>query len=107
MAEHPNVDLLRNAYNAFSRGDMDALSEAFAKGITWHILGTGPMNGDRKGPQEVFEFFGWLAQESEGTLRVELHDVLANDEHGVALVEVTAERKGQTLQQKVHSHISH
>jgi hypothetical protein len=60
----------------------------------------GACEGDRKGPQEVFEFFRWLAKESGGTLRVELHDVLANDEYGVSLVEVTTERKGHTLQQK-------
>jgi ketosteroid isomerase-like protein len=33
-----------------------------------------------------------------GTLRLELHDVLANDEHAIALYTTRAERKGRRLE---------
>jgi ketosteroid isomerase-like protein len=45
----------------------------------------------------VVEFFGRLFELSGGTLRVELHDVVANDQHAVALFAVRAERAGKTL----------
>jgi uncharacterized protein len=35
-----------------------------------------------------------------GTFRVELHDVLANDEHAVSLYVARGEREGRTLEDK-------
>jgi uncharacterized protein len=46
----------------------------------------------------VIEFFGRLFELSGGTLRLELHDVLANDEHAAALYTVRAEREGRRLE---------
>jgi hypothetical protein len=37
---------------------------------------------------------------SPGTFRVEFHDVLANDEHAVALYVVRGEREGRTLEDR-------
>jgi uncharacterized protein len=37
---------------------------------------------------------------SGGTFRVELHDILANDEHAVALYTTRGEREGRTLEDK-------
>ncbi len=36
----------------------------------------------------------------EGSIKVDLHDVIANDEHMVALVTATVERNGKTLEYK-------
>jgi ketosteroid isomerase-like protein len=49
----------------------------------------------------VAEVLGWLgrsAEDSDGTLRVELHDVIGNDEHVVAVITVRAERAGKKLE---------
>lgn len=97
MADHPNVDLLRRGYDAFARGDLDALRELFAEGIVWHVPGDNILSGDYEGRDAVFGFFGKLIQESGGTFRQEVHDFLANDTHGVVLVEFHAERGGQTF----------
>ncbi|MGH8928635.1 MAG: nuclear transport factor 2 family protein, partial [Acidimicrobiia bacterium] len=42
-------------------------------------------------------FFAKSVEMSEGTLKVELHDVLANDDHGVGLIRFTATRGGKSL----------
>ncbi len=42
-------------------------------------------------------FFGMLGQLSGGTHRLELHDVLGNDGHVVALHTARAERAGRSL----------
>jgi hypothetical protein len=42
----------------------------------------------------------WLGRSFEasgGTIRIELHDVIGNDDHVVALTPVRAEREGRTL----------
>jgi len=41
--------------------------------------------------------FGRLVELTGGTFRQELHDILANDEHGVTLATATAEREGKTF----------
>jgi len=96
---HPNEDLVREGFAAFGRGDIDALRDRyFAGDIRWHVPGRGPVAGDYEGVAQVVEFFGRLVELSGGTLRLELHDVLANDEHAVALYTVRAEREGRRLE---------
>jgi ketosteroid isomerase-like protein len=36
---HPNEDLIRRGYDAFSRGDMDTLRALFHPDIVWHAPG--------------------------------------------------------------------
>jgi len=97
MADHPNVELLRKGYDAYSSGDVAVLNELFADDVEWHIAGRSAIAGDYKGRDEVFAFFGKLMELSGGTSKIEVHDILANDEHGVALVTGTATRDGKSF----------
>jgi ketosteroid isomerase-like protein len=98
MADHPNVDIVRRGYKAFGEGDMETLAELMAEEAVWHLGGNNALTGDYKGRENVFGLFGKLAEMSEGTMSIELHDVLANDEHAVALTTVTAAgSSGKTL----------
>ena len=98
MTEHPNVELTRRGYEAFAKGDLVALSELFADDVTWHVAGVGPLSGTYRGRDEVFGFFGRLAEETAGTFRLDVHDVLANDEHSVALCTLSASRRGKSVE---------
>ncbi len=95
MAEHPHVALLRRGYEAFGRGDMATLTEVFSDDVVWHLPGRSPVSGEHKGRDAVFAAFAKFAELSGGTLRLELHDVLANDAHTVALSRGTASRQGK------------
>jgi ketosteroid isomerase-like protein len=96
---HPNEDLVREAFAAFGRGDIDALAhQYFAENIRWHFPGRSAVAGDHEGPARVAEMFGRLADLSGGTHRIELHDVIGNDEHVVALHTTRAERAGKKLE---------
>ncbi|MDQ3986915.1 MAG: nuclear transport factor 2 family protein [Actinomycetota bacterium] len=106
MAGHPNVDRLKGGYDAFNAGDMDTLRERITDDVVWHIPGQSPLAGDYKGQEDVFNFFGRIFQETNGTFKTEIHDLLANDEHGVGLVRVSAERGGKSLTQNV-VHVFH
>lgn len=94
---HPNEALLRKGYEAFSKGDLDTVRTIFADDIVWHVGGRSPLAGNYKGIDEVFGFFGKTIELSGGTLKLEIHDILANDEHAVALVSSRAERGGKRL----------
>ena len=104
MADHPNVELLRKGYDAYSSGDIAVLNDLFADDILWHIAGRSQIAGDYKGRDAVFGFFGKLMELSGGTSAIEVHDILANDEHGVALVTGTGSRNGKSFRgQDVHT----
>jgi ketosteroid isomerase-like protein len=96
---HPNEDLIRNGYAAYARGDINALREDFlAPDVRWHFPGTSPLAGHHQGADTVAGFFGLMGQLSGGTHRLELHDVLANDDHVVALHTAWAQRAGRRLE---------
>jgi uncharacterized protein len=95
---HPNEDLVREAFAAFGRGDMDALRKQYwTDDIRYHVSGRSPLAGDYEGPEQVIQVFARLFELSGGSLSLELHDVLANDEHAVALFTARAERAGNQL----------
>lgn len=92
-----DVALLRKGYEAFATGDLDTIRGLFDENIVWHIGGRSPLAGDYKGIDEVFGFFAKLVEIGGGTFKVELHDVLSNGTHTVALATNTGERDGKRL----------
>ena len=94
---HPNEDLVRRGFAAFATGDMATLNDLLADDVVWHVGGRSMITGDYKGKPEVFGFFGQLATGTAGTFHLEIHDILANDEHAVGLVTVSGERAGKKL----------
>lgn len=95
---HPNEDLVRAGVAAFQRGDMDALRKQYwTDDIRWHVPGRSPLSGDYEGPDQVIQYFARVFEATGGTLGIELHDVLANDEHAVALYTASGERSGKQL----------
>jgi hypothetical protein len=64
----------------------------------WHLAGTGLLAGDYEGVAQVMGLLGKISELSGGTVRPELHDVLASADHTVALSTIRAERAGKQLQ---------
>ncbi len=95
MEEHPNVALWREAEQAFSRGDMTTVQRFWSGDVVYHFAGDNPLAGDHKGKDAVLAVFAKMGELTEGTLHIEVHDVLANDDHVVALVRLSASRKGK------------
>jgi uncharacterized protein len=106
MADNPNTALLRKGYEAFAAGDLDTIRGLFADDVVWHVPGRNPLAGDYKGIDDVFGFFGKLLEVSGGTFKMDVHTVVADDEHGVALVHVTGDRGGKRLDQN-NAHVFH
>ncbi len=97
MADHPNAALLRKGYEAFGKGDTATMTELFAEDVVWHLAGNNPLSGVHRGRDTVFAIFAKTTQLSGGTFKIDLHDVLANDQHAVALTRATASREGKQL----------
>lgn len=106
MSDHPNLERARMGYAAFAEGDIDTVASVMADDIVWHVPGDHQLSGDYEGKEEVLGFFGRLMQETEGTFVNDIHDLLANDEHGVALVEASATRNGKSISDK-NIHVFH
>jgi len=79
----PNEKLLRDGYAAMARGDGKLLAEMLAPDALWTIPGHSPLAGTYIGLKQIFTFWKRVAELAPGGLRLEVQDVLANDERGV------------------------
>jgi len=100
---HPNEDLARKAYAAFTEGDTEILRQVFADGIVFRIPGKSRMAGEYRGRDAVFGYLGKMMDRLAGTFRLEVHDVVANQEHVVGLTVQSGVHEGQhTTFRSVH-----
>ena len=106
MAEHPNVARIRDGYAAFAKGDFAVLNDLFAEDLLWHDAGRNQTSGEYRGRDAVYGLFGKLMEITEGSFRADLHAVLADDEHAVALVVITASRGGRSIEVN-EAHVFH
>ncbi|MBO0731087.1 MAG: nuclear transport factor 2 family protein [Acidimicrobiaceae bacterium] len=106
MVEHSNVSRIKDGYTAFASGDRAALNDLFADDLLWHVGGRNQFAGDYRGRDAVYGFLGKVMEVSEGSFRVDVHTILADDEHGVALVIEKASRDGRSINVN-EAHIFH
>jgi len=99
MSVHHNADVFKQVYVAFTGGDMNRLAELIAADVVWHVPGTNLISGTYTSREAILGCFGKMFEMTEGSYRPELHDILADDEHTVALMHATARRSGKTLDQ--------
>ena len=93
MADHPNAAKVRAASEAMERsGDMMSQIELLDDNIVWHEIGS---DEPIRGKQALAERFSGMPEGA--SITVETHDVLANDEHCIALVTATAKMGDQEL----------
>jgi ketosteroid isomerase-like protein len=95
------VERFRQGYENFGKGDLEAIRADFAPEIVWHNGGHNILTGDYKGIDECFKLFMRIFEETGGTFKNEIHDILANETHGVAMVKATGTRKGKTLENNI------
>lgn len=95
MTEHPNVALIRKWYQAFAEGNYPPIiTELLAEDVVWHVPGRHPLSGEHRGRDAVMSAIRGF-DELSASLQLEVHDVLASDEHAVALLRATGTRGGK------------
>jgi len=95
MHEHENVDVVKDAYRAFSEGNLDALLECLDDNVKWFAIGPPhiiPTAGTRYGPEQVSQYFSLL--EANGQLRcLKATEFIAQDDKVVAIGELVSDVK--------------
>jgi ketosteroid isomerase-like protein len=97
---HPNADKLRAAFDAQTREDWPAVQEAFADDVVFHVAGSNQFSGTYRGKEEVFDLFKRRNESTGSKVGIDVHAVVADDEHAVALLAMRAEREGKRAEWK-------
>ncbi len=93
MADHPNAATLRAASDAIEQsGDMTSQMDMVADDVVWHEIGS---DEPVRGKQALIDRYTSMP-EGAG-IKVDTHDIVANDEHAIALVTATATMGDQEL----------
>lgn len=94
MADHPNAATARAALEAFQSGDMARVAAAIAEDAVWHVPGSHKWAGEYRGRGDILGRFEKMAAEGVSQTQDDIHDVVGNDEHVVALVRMTLTAPG-------------
>lgn len=90
MAEHPNATALRRIIDAMNN-DPASVAQYIADDVEWHEIGSAePIRGVAALADRYME--GGTADYS---IKTSVHDVVANDEHALAMVDADATRNGK------------
>jgi uncharacterized protein len=92
---HPNADALRAAFDAQTREDWSAVRDAFDDDVVFHVAGTNQFSGTYRGKEDVFQLFERRNQATGSKVEIEVHAVVADDEHAVAFLTMRGEREGR------------
>jgi hypothetical protein len=72
-----NLELIQNGYEAFGRGDIQAVLDIMADDVEWNVPEVLPQGGHARGKQEVAAFFERLGGIWQG-LSLEIDDFVAS-----------------------------
>ncbi len=95
-----NIELARKGYAAFDSADIEAVMALITDDCVWHAGSIGPLAGDYTGKDAILDFFMKFGQLTEGSYKADIHDVLGNDEHTVALGTSKITRGGKTREDR-------
>jgi hypothetical protein len=91
-ASDASLKVLRELLDAFNTLDMEAAAALISDDVEWHEIGRAePI----RGKAALAERFAGAMPEWQIT--TELHDMLANEEHAIAMVTATATMGGKSL----------
>jgi ketosteroid isomerase-like protein len=97
---HPIEGIIREAYIACARGDLDGYFGACPEDWNFNIVGQGAIAGTYRGKQGLHELAQKAVATTSGTFQEDVEDVLANDQHCIVLARHRFTRSGQ--QQESH-----
>ena len=90
-------ETIKTSYDALGRGNLDPLMSLLADNVRWHVSGGSPLAGDYIGKAEVLNFFGKMMRLYGGSLRLQVVDILAGEEHAAVLTREEIPYQARTL----------
>jgi uncharacterized protein len=97
VTTHPNQRRLELAYEGFLTGDLSTLMGMLSDEITWHASGQAPVAGTYTGKNEVGRFFGKMFEVYDGTLKLDVRSVMADEHTGMVLTSEHGSYRGAEL----------
>ena len=95
MHAQDNKKIVERFYEAGNRGDMETSFDLIADDIIWTNIGTTAFSGTFRGKQELTEkLLGPLFGQLKSGIHTQVHRLIAENDHVVALTSGTAETKG-------------
>ena len=91
MEDHPNAARYRAGAKAMDEGKFEEVMDGVADDVVWWMIGS---DEPLRGKEALMQSMGGM---SDYDVQVDLHDVVANDEHLIALVTATATKDGRTI----------
>ena len=93
MADHPNAAIVRAAGEEAKRsGDMLSVMHLLSDDVVWHEIGR---DEPIRGKEALMERFSGMPE--GGRIDLDVHDIIANDDHCIQLVTATATMGDQSL----------
>lgn len=93
-----NSTFVRNAYAAFTIGDMAVVESLLSPDVIWHTRGWGPLAGDYIGKAAVMGLVTEFVKMTEGSAVAEVETFLEDGNRVVAIM--------SSIQDKPHHHVS-
>ena len=91
MDEHPKAAVVRRMNEAMAEGDMATAASLVADDVVWHEIGSAePIRGKA-------QLAASMASLADVDIHWDVHDVIASDDHVIALGTATATRGGRSL----------
>lgn len=98
--KHLNATLLEKLYQDFSKGDLQAVLAACGDQITFQVPGKSKLAGKYTKANFGQDFAMKLHELSGGTLKIEVHDILASDLHAAVLATDHLIRDGKKIEMR-------
>ena len=92
-----NVAVVQKALDAFATGDMQASADVLTDDVEWHEIGRADAIHGKAALAERFS----APDAADWSIKGDTHDVLASENHGVAIVTATATHGDQSLTYRV------
>jgi len=97
MEQHPNEILLAELYDRFARGDMAGVITMCDESMVYKVPGSVPTSGTYNNAT-----FGDMVKKAmeiaNGTFKETAIDIIANDYHGIVLLNHSLERNGKLIE---------
>ena len=91
MEEHPNAAIVRKMSDAMASGDMDTAASLVSDNVVWHEIGAAePIRGKASLAARMAGF-------TDAQIKYDVHDILASDDHVIALGTANATIGGRSL----------
>ena len=98
MREHPNAIRIRELFDAFRDRDLAVIQAAIPEQAVWHFPGRqGALAGSHVGRSAILAFLGQVVALTQGSFRLEIEDVIANDASAAVFFRGSAARGERRL----------